>query len=52
MLVGLIFGVYSSIFLACQLWYDFSKKKIGKITKKKWFDEDEVEELRIKGINA
>lgn len=52
MLFGLIFGVYSSIFLACQLWYDFSKKKIGKITKKKWFDEDEVEELRIKGINA
>lgn len=52
MLIGLIFGVYSSIFLACQLWYDFSKNKIGKITKKKWFDEDEVEELRIKGINA
>ena len=52
LLIGLICGVYSSIFIACQIWYDLSKNKIGKIKKNKWYDDDEVEELKIKGINS
>ena len=50
-LVGLIFGAYSSICIASQLWYIIEKKNIGKPPKKKWY-EDEVEEKKIKGINS
>ena len=52
--VGLVFGVYSSIFIASQLWYEFEKRRLGKPEKKKWYEEDldEQEELQIKGINA
>ena len=49
LLFGLISGVYSSIFIASQLWYDFTKKNIGKIKKDE--EDDEIEELKIKGIN-
>ncbi len=50
LLVGLIAGTLSSIFLSTSLWYVIEKKSIGK-PKKKWLD-DEVEELKIKGINS
>ena len=50
---GLISGVYSSLFIASQLWLDLDyrrnqkKKKTPKKPKKK-----EDEEILIKGINA
>lgn len=53
MFIGLIAGVYSSIFIAPQLWADINKKNFGKPIKKKWYEEDdEKEELKIKGINS
>lgn len=55
LLFGLVAGVYSSIFIAAQLWYDIEKKNVGKPRKKKWYEDDgkkEVEELKIKGINS
>jgi SecD/SecF fusion protein len=55
LLVGLISGSYSSIFIASQLWYLIEKRKIGKniVTKKRWFEDvkDELEELEVEGIN-
>lgn len=51
LLFGLISGTISSAFLACQLLILIEKSKIGKEPKKKWYEEDEVEETKIKGIN-
>ena len=51
LLVGMISGVLSSIFLACQIWYELTKNNIKKEPKKHWLD-DEKEELKIKGINS
>lgn len=51
LLVGLVVGSYSSICIASQLWYVIEKKQIGKPIKKKWY-EDDVEELKVKGINS
>lgn len=51
LLVGLLVGSYSSICIASQLWYLIEKKNISKPKKKKWY-EDEVEELKVKGINS
>ncbi|HPF83248.1 MAG TPA: protein translocase subunit SecF, partial [Bacilli bacterium] len=39
LLVGLVAGVLSSIFIACPIWYDFEKHQIGKPKKKKWYEE-------------
>jgi len=50
LLVGLIGGLISSLFIASQLWYIIESKNIGK-KRKKWL-EDEVEELKVKGINC
>lgn len=54
LLIGLISGSYSSLFLAANLWLILEEKNIGKPEKKKWYEEDdnEPEELRIKGINS
>ncbi|MBE6144399.1 MAG: protein translocase subunit SecD [Firmicutes bacterium] len=52
LLFGLIAGVLSSIFVACQLLFDLEKKNINKPIKKKWYEETEPEEKKIKGINA
>lgn len=52
LLFGLIAGVLSSIFIACQLLFDLDKKNIGKPIKKKWYEENELEEKKVKGINA
>ena len=52
LLFGMIGGVLSSIFIACGILYDLEKKNIGKPIKKKWYEEDEPEEKKIKGINS
>lgn len=52
LLVGLFAGAYSSIFIASQVWYHMEKKNIGKKPKKKWYEDDEPTEKKIKGINA
>ena len=54
LLVGLLAGTYSSIFIAVQLWMMLEKRNIGKPQKKKWYEDDkkEVEELKVKGINC
>jgi SecD/SecF fusion protein len=49
LLIGLVFGVLSSIFVACQLWYVLEKKNIGKPAKKKWYEEeDEPKKTQVK----
>lgn len=52
LLAGLIAGAYSSIFIASQIWFHMEKNNIGKKSKKKWYEDNEPEEKRIKGINA
>lgn len=52
LLIGLIAGAYSSIFIASQLWILIEKRNIGKPKKKKWYEEKETEELKVKGINS
>lgn len=53
LLIGLVAGVFSSIFIACQIWFVIERKNIGKPIKKKWYEEeDEVKEKTIKGVNA
>lgn len=39
LLIGLIYGVFSSVFIASGFWYQFEKKQIGKPVKKKWYEE-------------
>lgn len=53
LLFGIGVGVYSSIFIASQLWVELNKNHIKEVSKKKWYEEDhkEPEELTIKGIN-
>ena len=51
LLVGMIAGVLSSLFLAAQIWYELTKNNTNKEPKKHWLD-DEKEELKIKGINS
>lgn len=54
LLFGLIAGAYSSIFIASQLWFDFTKKNVGKPIKKKWYEIEESgpQEKKMKGINS
>ena len=52
LLIGLISGTYSSIFIASQILVFIEKRNIGKPQKKKWYEETEVEELKVKGINS
>lgn len=51
MLVGLISGTYSSIFIATIIWYHMEKRKVGKEQKKKKVYHDDLEEKIIPGIN-
>lgn len=39
LLIGLIAGCYSTIFIAASLWYDIEKKQIGLPPKKRWYEE-------------
>lgn len=52
MLIGLISGTLTSLFLAPTIWLLFTKKEIKNPNKKKWYEDDEVEEKMIKGINS
>lgn len=52
MLIGLICGTFTSLFLAPSLWLFITKKEIKKPKTKKWYEIDEVEEKSIKGINS
>ena len=48
MFFGLIAGVLSTIFIACQLFYEIEIHKIGKPAKKKWYEEpDEKPKKKI-----
>lgn len=52
MFVGLLAGSYSSLFIAAFVWMALEKKSIGKPKKKKWYEFEEKEEKKIKGINS
>lgn len=54
LLIGIMAGTYSSLFMAALIWYSLEKRSIGKPKKKKWYEDDkkEVEELKVKGINC
>ena len=50
LLVGFISGVYSSIFISNMLWLYLEKRRITKPIKED--DDDEIQELKVKGINC
>ena len=52
MLVGLLSGTYSSIFIATTVFMLIESKNIGKVKKKKVIYKDDLEEKKIKGINC
>ena len=52
MLIGLIAGTYSSIFIATIIFMFLEKKNLGKSISKKKVYKDELEERNIKGINC
>ena len=52
MLIGLIAGTYSSIFIATVFFLMLEKKNIGKTEKKKRIYKDSLEEKKIKGVNC
>ena len=51
LLVGFIAGVYSSIFISNMLWLYLEKRRITKPVKTD-DDDDEIQEIKIKGINC
>ena len=51
LLVGFVAGTYSSIFISNMLWLKLEKRRITK-PKKNDIDDDEIQELKIKGINC
>ena len=53
LLIGLLVGAYSSLFITIFIFEKLEEKNIGKPKKKKWYeDTKEVEERKIKGINS
>jgi len=54
LLIGLVVGTFSSLFIASQIWISIEKKNIGKDPNKHWYDDNkkEKEELQVKGINC
>lgn len=52
MLIGLVAGSYSSIFIAALVFLIFEKKNLGKTKKPKKVYTDDYEEKKIKGINC
>lgn len=52
LLIGLMAGTYSSVLLAPQLLRLFLKKKIGVDLSKKWYEDNEPTEKKVKGVNA
>lgn len=52
LLVGFMGGVFSSIYISNQLWLLFEGRRLSKTKNDNKKDNDEVEELKIKGINC
>ena len=52
MLIGLISGTYSSIYIATTIFLWLEKKSLGKPKKKAKVYKDDIEEKKIKGINC
>ena len=56
LLIGLIVGTFSSLFISSQIWMLIEKRNIGKDKTKHWYDDKnakkEKEELQVKGINC
>ena len=54
LLIGLLVGTFSSLFISSQIWMFFEKRNIGRNPNKHWYDDDkkEKEELQVKGINC
>ena len=54
LLIGLVVGTFSSLFISSQIWMSIEKKSIGKDPNKHWYDDNkkEKEELKVKGINC
>ena len=52
LLVGFIAGVFSSTFISNQLWLIFENRQINKEKKPKKDEDDEVQELKVKGVNC
>lgn len=52
MLFGLISGTYSSIFISNVIFLMLEKRNVGKEEKKKKVYKDDLEELKVKGINC
>lgn len=50
LLVGFIAGTYSSIFISNMIWLKLEKIRINKPVKKQ--DDDEIQELKVRGINC
>ena len=56
LLIGLLVGTFSSLFVSSQIWISLEKRNIGKDPNKHWYDDNkkkkEKEELQVKGINC
>ncbi len=58
LLIGLVVGTFSSLFISSQIWMHIEKRSIGRDTTKHWYDEKdkkkkrEPEELMVKGVNC
>jgi len=52
LLVGFIAGVYSSIYISNQLWLILESRKLKKPVKPKKHDDDEINEIQVKGVNC
>ena len=51
LLVGFIAGVYSSIYISNQIWLILETKRLKKPKKEKK-DDDEINEIQVKGVNC
>ena len=57
LLIGLVVGTFSSLFISSQIWMLIEKRSIGRDTTKHWYDDakkkkKEPEELMVKGVNC
>ena len=52
LLVGFIAGVYSSIYISNQLWLFLEIRRVTKPKKNKKNDDDEINEIQVKGVNC
>lgn len=52
LLVGFIAGVYSSIYISNQLWLILESRRLKKPKKEKKNNDDEIEEIKVKGVNC